>query len=109
MGHGRVPWKGPGPGQKPQPDTLGSVEAHLRDLGDLACSGDPIALGESIFLFPSPGGRPLHMLTAPSTCHSHLQTEAVPAKGEVLHQRVTEVPGQTGGAASAAGLRHLRS
>ncbi|XP_053779148.1 phospholysine phosphohistidine inorganic pyrophosphate phosphatase isoform X2 [Desmodus rotundus] len=36
------------------------------------------------------------------------ETEAVGAEGEVLHQRVSEVPQTPGGGASPPGLRHLR-
>lgn len=48
------------------------------------------------------------MVTAASSYPSRPQTEAVPAEGAVLHQRVAEVPRTPRGAAPAAGLRHLR-
>lgn len=78
----------------------------------------PVVTWPSLGLYPSPFEkhpfsflpRRQHAPGVDSNLHLsfHFQTEAVPAEGEVLHQRVAEVPGRPREAASAAGLRHLR-
>lgn len=107
VGHGRASLERVGSSSATPSSTRGSAEAGLRELpppGPRWRSRLPLGRDH---LASSPEATCPSADSTPCLC-SHFQIEAVPAEGEVLHQREPEVPGQPGGAASTPGLRHLR-
>lgn len=108
VGRVGVPWKGSAPAQQLLSRPRGQPNLASGSHRGLAHVGGPDCPWEVTFQLPP--RRPSAPRADGTLCLScsHFQTEAVTAEGEVLHQRIAEVPGRPGGAASAPWLRHLR-